>query len=93
MIPWTVRTPSTLRKTRSSSAASRILPVELATFTSPLPSGELPAPTSISVASTTGRNTSSSDGIFFSMIGHSSTIRMPSIRMKSVLIGTKFSRS
>ena len=32
-------------------------------------------------------------GIFFSMIGHSSTIRIPSMRMKSVLMGTKFSRS
>ena len=35
----------------------------------------------------------SMDGIFFSMMGHSSTIRIPSIRMKSALIGTKFSRS
>ncbi len=35
----------------------------------------------------------SNEAIFFSMIGHSSTIRMPSMRMKSVLMGAKFSRS
>ena len=35
----------------------------------------------------------SNDGIFFSMMGHSSTIRMPSMRMKSALMGLKFSRS
>jgi hypothetical protein len=35
----------------------------------------------------------SMEGIFFSMIGHSSTILIPSIRMKSALIGLKFSRS
>ena len=47
----------------------------------------------MSDGSTTGRNTMSKEGIFFSMMGHSSTIRIPSIRMKSVLMGTKFSRS
>jgi hypothetical protein len=33
------------------------------------------------------------EGIFFSMMGHSSTIRMPSMRMKSALMGAKLSRS
>ena len=35
----------------------------------------------------------SMEGIFFSMMGHSSTIRIPSMRMKSALMGVKFSRS
>ena len=55
-------------------------------------SGSL-APTWIIEGSTTGRKTMSNVGIFFSMMGHSSTIRIPSIRMKSALIGLKFSRS
>ena len=35
----------------------------------------------------------SMEGIFFSMMGHSSTIRIPSMRMKSALMGVKLSRS
>jgi hypothetical protein len=35
----------------------------------------------------------SMEGIFFSMMGHSSTIRIPSMRMKSALMGLKLSRS
>ena len=96
MMACTVRTPSTLRKTRSSSGARRIRPVERRGAAAPLGAaavGARPAPTSISAGSTTGRNTMSKEGIFFSMIGHSSTIRIPSIRMKSVLMGAKFSRS
>ena len=43
----------------------------------------------LSVGSTAGLKTMSMEGIFFSMIGHSSTIRIPSIRMKSALIGAE----
>ena len=89
---WTVRVPSTLRKIRSSSGVRRILLVELAALRLAAPSSSA-GPTSIMAASTTGRNTMSIEGIFFSMIGHSSTILMPSIRMKSALRGEKLSRS
>ena len=37
--------------------------------------------------------TLSKEGIFFSMMGHSSSIRMPSIRMLSAAMGVTFSRS
>ena len=67
--------------------------VELAALRLAAPSSPLGGPTSIIPASTTGRNTMSIDGIFFSMMGHSSTIRIPSIRMKSALKGEKLSRS
>ena len=93
MMPWTVRVLSTLRKMRSSSGVSRILFVELAALRLAAPSSPSAGPTSISPWSTTGRNTMSIEGIFFSMIGHSSTILMPSIRMKSALRGEKLSRS
>ena len=93
MIPCTVRVPSTLRKMRSSSGVKRILLVELAALRLAVPSSLSALPTSIIPASTTGRKTMSMDGIFFSMMGHSSTIRIPSIRMKSALRGLKFSRS
>ncbi len=94
MIPCTVWVPSTLRKIRSSSGVRRILFEELAAERlRSLPSSSAPPPTSIEFGSTAGLKTMSIDGIFFSMIGHSSTILIPSIRMKSALIGLKFSRS
>ena len=67
--------------------------MELAALRLTAPSSPLAEPTSIIPASTTGRNTMSMDGIFFSMMGHSSTIRIPSMRMKSALMGMKLSRS
>ena len=98
-MPCTVRVPSTLRKiallVRGSrrilldALAGRLGPrvreLDLGPSSSP--------PTSISAGSTTGRKTMSIDGIFFSMMGHSSTIRIPSMRMKSALMGAKLSRS
>ena len=95
MMPCTVRVPSTLRKTRSSSRLRRILLEALAALCLALAGARRLArpPTSIVLGSTAVRNTMSIDGIFFSMMGHSSTIRIPSMRMKSALMGAKFSRS
>ena len=90
MMACTVRVPSTRRKISSSWEPRRIL------LDAPA-GGSMPSPPSGAIStidcSTTGRNTMSKDGIFFSMMGHSSTIRIPSMRMKSALMGVKFSRS
>ena len=104
MMSLTMRLPSRRSSTCFSSSEMRmrsVPPAVFLRFTGPelgpesksTSSTSSPPTTTISAPVDFRRNTMADERMRFSMIGHSSIIRAPSIRIDSALIGTTLSRS